>query len=83
MKFCSSSWEKAHTTDDGACGSELGQETGGDTTGGENDDGTGILLDRSGNSRHGQSLGSLRGSLGEQSELVKEGWVGESGLGEV
>lgn len=72
----------ARTTDDRALGSELGQESGRDTTGRQDDDGTCALFDGSGNSSHGQSLGSLGRSGGKLSELVKEGLVGERLFGE-
>jgi hypothetical protein len=75
--------EEGRTTDDGALGSELGQEPGRDTTGRKNNDGSSALFDGSSNGRHGEGLGSLGRSGGELSELVKDGWVGESVLGEV
>jgi hypothetical protein len=75
--------EEGRTTDDGALGSELGQEPGRDTTGRKDNDGSSALFDGSGNGRHGEGLGSLGRSGGELSELVKDGWVGESVLGEV
>jgi len=74
---------RGRTTDNGALGSELGQEPGRDTTGRKNDDGSSALFNGGSNGRHGESLGSLGGSGGELSELIKDGWVGESVLGEV
>jgi len=74
---------RGRTTDDGALGSELGQEPGRDTTGRKDNDGSSALFDGSSNGRHGEGLGSLGGSGSELSELVKDGWVGEGVLGEV
>ena len=67
---------RGRTTDNGALGSELGQEPGGDTTGREDDDGSGTLFDGSGNGRHGESLGSLGRSRSELSELIEKRLVG-------
>ena len=75
------------TTDDGALGSVLGEESSGNTTGREHNDGSGVLLDSSSDGREGERLGSLGRSRGELSELVKQRLVGdgvfgsESGLG--
>ena len=64
-------------------GSELGQEPGRDTTGREDDDGSGTLLDRGSDGGHGEGLGSLGRSGSELSELVEEGLVGNRVLGQV
>lgn len=74
-------------TDDGALGAVLGDQAGGDTPcmsactkehgpifnlrGGENNNGTGILLNGSGNGGEGQSLGGLGGAGGEGTKLVE------------
>ena len=72
-----------HTTDDGALRSVLGDESGRVTGSGEDDDGSGVLLDSSSDGREGESLGSLGGSGSERSELVEEGLVGNGRLGDV
>ena len=70
------------TTDDRALRSVLGDESSRNTTGGEDDDGTSVLLDGSGNSGEGKSLSGLGGSGSEGPELVEEGLVSDSRLGD-
>lgn len=71
------------TTDDGALRSVLGEESGRDTAGREDNDSSGILLNGGGDSGEGKSLGGLGRSGSKLSELVKEGLVGNGVLGGV
>jgi hypothetical protein len=71
------------TTDDGARRSVLGAESGSGSAGGQNDDGTSILLDGSRNGSQGQGLGGVGRSRSQLPELVEEGRVADRRLGEV
>lgn len=71
------------TTDDWALGPVLGDKSGRDTTGGEDDDGTSVLLVRGSDSGQSEGLSGLGGSGGELSELVEQWLVSDSRLGEV
>jgi len=72
----------ARNHDDGADGSVLGDEAGGLTTGGEDEDGTGVLLERGGDGGHGAGLGGRDGDGGESTELIEGVDVGDGDLGE-
>lgn len=70
------------TADDRARRSVLGDETSGDTTGREDNDGSSVLLDSSRDCCHGEGLGGLGRSRSEGTELLKERLVSSGGLGE-
>lgn len=61
--------------EDGHLGSVLGDESGGVSGGGEDEDGSSVLLHGGGDGSDGEGLGGLSGSGGEVPE------VGEEGLG--
>lgn len=68
--------------DDGAHGAVLGDEAGGAARGGEDEDGTGVLLEGSRDGGHGASLGSGDGRRHESPELVEGVDVRDGDLGE-
>ena len=70
------------TTDNRALRSVLGDESSRNTAGGEDDDGTSVLLNRSSDSGEGKSLSGLGGSGSKGSELVEERLVSDSRLGD-
>lgn len=72
----------ARNHDDRADGSVLGDEAGGLTTGGEDEDGTGVLLERGGDSGHGARLGGRNGDGSESAELIEGVDVGDGDFGE-
>jgi hypothetical protein len=74
--------EKKRTGDDGALGLVLGDEAGGVSGSRHDEDGTGVLLDSSGDGGHGNGLGGRGRADGHSTELVKEGRVADGGLGE-
>ena len=73
----------AGNTDDGALGAVLGDEAGRDTRGREDDDGTGVLLNRGGDGRESEGLRGLGRAGSELAELVEETVIRDSRLGEV
>lgn len=74
--------DASHTTDDGALRSVLGTETSGSSAGGQDDDGTSVLLNGSRNSGESQSLGGVGGSRSQLPQLVEERRVTDGRLGE-
>jgi len=73
---------RSHTTDDRALRSVFRTETGGSSTSGQNNDGTGILLDRSRNGSESQGLGGVGRSRSQLPHLVEERRVTDGRLGE-
>ena len=60
----------------------FGNESSGNTTGRQNENGSSILFVRRSDGREGKSFGSLRWSRSEFSQLVEEGWVADCGFGQ-
>lgn len=67
----------ASNDDDGCFGAVLGEETGRVARGGENNDGTGLLLVSSADGRAGNGLGGFGGQSGQGTKFVEDSRVAE------